>query len=421
MEQAVLKNLFDGARLLCYQTKRFKSTRITIRFALNLQHERVSALAAVPGLLRYTSRRYPGMVETERKLASLYGAGFSAVASKAGDAQILNFTISSIADKFAFKEECVSEACLRFLLACIFEPDLDENGYFKEENIAREKRLMIDDIKAAQSDKMAYSFNRFNELFYAGEPAAITATGTREQVECLDAKAVTAAWHLMLETAQIFVCAVGDLDAERVANSIYAAFKTVKRNVQTVQILPHQPRADVVQKQEIQPLEQCKLNIGFSHNCTDESTLKVMNMVFGKSEMSRLSKVVREKMSLCYYCASTVGIKKKVLIVYSGIESNNREKVIQAVCEQLTALQNGAFDEEEIAVAKRKLRDAFLSGLDTPADIDRWYLTQMFDEKILSVQESIALMQSVSKQQIMECAQSVKLDCVYTLGDEEKA
>ena len=169
MKTYIQKELFEGATMICYPTKRFKSTRITVRFVRKADKETVSAYAALPGLIRYTSKQYPATIAMERKLASLYGAGFSAVASKAGDLQVLSFTVSAIADKFAFDGEKISQECLSFLLDCIFEPDLDENGCFKAQNIAREKRLMIEDIKASQSDKMAYSLNRFNEIFYEGE------------------------------------------------------------------------------------------------------------------------------------------------------------------------------------------------------------------------------------------------------------
>jgi len=142
----------------------------------------------------------------------------------------------------------------------------------------------------------------------------------------------------------------------------------------------------------------------------------VMNMIFGGSEMSKLSKSVREKMSLCYYCSSACALKKQTLLVFSGIEGINREKAIAAIRGQLEAMQSGNITQEEIDIAKRKIKDAYLSSLDTPVDIAQWYLPQMFDESILSVEESIAGIDAVTKEQVIACAKTAKLDTIYSLG-----
>ena len=418
METYVEKDLFEGAKFICCPVKRFKSTRITVRFVLKMNRDKVSAYAALPGLIRYTSRRYPETIAMERKLASLYGAGFSAVASKAGDLQVLSFTLSTVADKFAFAGEKISEECLSFLLDCILSPDLDENGLFKAQNIAREKRLMIEDIKASQSDKMAYSLNRFNELFYEGEGAAVLSTGTVEQVQALTAAQITSAWHEMLQTASIYVCAVGDWDTQAVEQVICERFAQVQRQWDKAENVPHKAHKQLVKNHEVQPLEQCKLTMGFCVGSEDEAALKVMNTIFGRSEMSRLSKVVREKMSLCYYCSSVYGPKKKVLIVYSGVESENREKTVHAVLKQLEEIQNGNFSNEEMNIAKRKMIDSYRSSFDTPSDLAQWYLLQMMNESVKTVGQCITETEEVTRERIVDCAKTVTPDCVYTLGED---
>ena len=418
METFIMKELFEGANFICCPVNRFKSTRITVRFALKMNPDTVSAFAALPGLIRYTSKHYPETLAMERKLASLYGAGFSAVSAKMGDLQVLSFTVNTIADKFAFEGERISEDCLSFLLDCIFEPDLDENGCFKAENIAREKRLMIEDIKTSQSDKMAYSLNRFNELFYEGEGAGVLSTGTEQQVEMLTAVQITDAWHAMLESATVYVCTVGDLDTQAVADVIRKRFAGINRQWVKAENNPHTPHKQLVKAHETQPLEQCKLTMGFCVGSEDEAALRVMNAVFGRSEMSRLSKVVREKMSLCYYCSSADGPKKKVMIVYSGVESENREKTVQAVLEQLKEIQNGNFSDEEMNIAKRKMKDSYRSSLDTPADLAQWYLQQMMNENVKTVEQYIDEAQAVTRERIIACAKTITPDCVYTLGEE---
>ena len=91
---------------------------------------------------------------------------------------------------------------------------------------------------------------------------------------------------------------------------------------------------------------------------------------------------------------------------------------MEAVCAQLEAMKRGEIGDEEIAVAKRKLRDAYLSSLDTPLDVAQWYTAQMFDNEILSVEQCIAATEAVTKERIIACAQGIKADCIYSLGEK---
>ena len=415
MEQFITRDILEGIRYVHVPTDRFKTARFTIRFALPLGEKTVNAFAAVPGLLRYTSARYPTNMQLERKLAALYGAGVSASEGSLADAQILSFTISVIDDRFALEGESISEEALAFLLEMIFEPDLDANGWMKEANLQREKRLSIEEIKAEQNDKMTHSLNRFQKHFYAGEPASVRIS--IEGMEKLTVQDVTNAWKEMLTAAQVFVCSVGNFDAERAASSIKAAFEKVNRNYHPLKIAPHKAREEVKTIVETEPLEQCKLNIGYTFESDDFAAGKVFLSVFGGNEMSLLSKVVREKMSLCYYCSASLGILKKVMIVYSGVEADNRQKATQAIEEQLACMKNGEFDEQQLAVAKRKLKELYMS-FDTPADIARWYLSRMLYEEILTPQQAFEELEVVTPQRIIAFAQGVKADTVYSLGEK---
>lgn len=419
MENFSVKKLLDGVRLLSYKTDRFKTTRINIRFAVPLSEQSVCAYAAIPGLIRYTSAKYLDNMAMERHLASLYGASFSALSLKQGDVQVLSFTISSVADRFALNGEKISMDCADFLLDTILNPDLDENGLFKKENLEREKRLIIEEIKAEQSNKMSYSVNEFYKLFFEGEPAALSSNGTEEGIISLTEKELTSAWKKMLKSAQILICAVGEIDTEQLEEKFKIAFSAADRKYTPVSINPHIASSQLKEKSEIQPLEQCKLNLGFSFESDDKDALKVFNMIFGQSEMSKLSKVVREEKSLCYYCSSSIGMLKKVIVVFSGINIADKKQTVEEILSQLKEIQSGNFSDEELEIAKIKLNDSYFSSFDTPKDIAYWFTSQMFYDEFLSAEQYAENTSSVTRQRIIECAKTVKLDTVYSLGGEK--
>ena len=296
-----IETLLEGVRMMRCKTSRFKNTSISVRFALNLEEETLNSYVALCGLLRYTSAAYKENVELEKKLASLYGANFSASSLKRADALILKFNIDVIADKFALNGEDISSSALSFLLDTVFEPDLDENGLFKEKNINREKRLMLEAIEADNSDKMVYSAKRFDEIFYQGEGAALSSNGFKEGVEELTPEKVTDAWKRLISGAEVFICIIGENDFSSAGASFKERFASFGRNPEKIIIKKHEnPSGEIKRVDEFQPLSQGKLVLGFNADCEDKYAAILMNAVFGSGVNSKLFKNVREKLSLCY-------------------------------------------------------------------------------------------------------------------------
>ena len=54
--------------------------------------------------------------------------------------------------------------------------------------------------------------------------------------------------------------------------------------------------------------------------------MKIMTALFGGTPHSKLFLNVREKMSLCYYCAAALIKPKGFIMVDSGIEPQNAQK-----------------------------------------------------------------------------------------------
>lgn len=410
------ETLLDGVRMMRCKTNRFKNTSISVRFAVNLEKETLNSFVALCGLLRYTSAQYQENVELEKKLASLYGANFSASSIKKADALILKFNIDVIADKFAIDGEEISTSALSFLLGTIFEPDLDKNGLFKEKNINREKRLMLEAIESDNSDKMVYSAKRFDEIFYQGEGAALSSNGFKEGIEELTAEKITCAWKKLLSSAEVFICIIGENDFSSAAEMFKNRFTSFGRNPEKVVIKKHEHSGSEVKKvDEFQPLSQGKLVLGFSADCEDKYAALLMNAVFGSGVNSKLFKNVREKMSLCYYCSSSFSYLKRTVSVKSGIESSNKEKAILAINEQLEQVKSGNFSDEDLSLAKLMIDEIYASSNDSPSSIDAWYGSFILEEEIYSVEQARSLLGKVDRNRVLAAANCLKLDTVYAL------
>ena len=153
---------------------------------------------------------------------------------------------------------------------------------------------------------------------------------------------------------------------------------------------------------------------------TDVAVVKLMCAVLGGTPSSKLFMNVREKMSLCYYCAARYNPNKGIIIIDSGVENANIEKTETAILEQLKSMQAGDITDEEIDAAKLALKNAYITSLDSLASIENFYLSQTFNRETLTPEESAEKIMAVTKEQIIEAAKAVSLDTIYVLTSNEQ-
>lgn len=104
-------------------------------------------------------------------------------------------------------------------------------------------------------------------------------------------------------------------------------------------------------------MNQSKLVLGFRGGMTDENddfySRRIMTDVFGGGPYSRLFMNVREKLSLCYYCSARLIRGKGIIVIQSGIEKENRQKVLDEINRQLDIMKNGEFSDEDFEASKK--------------------------------------------------------------------
>ena len=120
---------------------RFKTNELSISFFMPLSNETAAVNAVVPMLLSRNSRQYHTILSLNRKLASLYGAVIEASISKVGEIQQLKLGMTCLDDRFSLDGEKITSQCIKLLLSMVFDPLLDDNGFFPAERRSEERRV----------------------------------------------------------------------------------------------------------------------------------------------------------------------------------------------------------------------------------------------------------------------------------------
>ncbi|MBE6735903.1 MAG: insulinase family protein [Ruminococcaceae bacterium] len=414
----VIHDAEPGFRVCSYHTDRFKTGILSVNLVVPLAGN-VAEKSLLPSLLCASCAEYPDLLSLNRKLAELYGAELTPSASKHGEDLVLRITMTMIGDRFALDGESISVECARLLCKALFEPNV-ENSAFRPDEVAREKRIRLDRIEALKSSKRAWAQKQMLELMCADEAYSLSVLGEEEDISALTPEQLYASWQDLLKTAFVQLQVVGDLEVEPITALFREYFDKVEdRHVvrgETVVI----PFAKTVKRgEEEQDIAQSKLVMGFRCGMHEPfenyAAMRTFTDLFGGGTYSRLFMNVREKQSLCYYCAARLTAAKGILTVQSGVETENAERAEKEILKQLDEMKAGGVTAEDLEKSKRSMEDFFLSVFDTPEELDGWLFSQVTDDEFQTPEDLVADLKEVTVEQVIEMANNISLDTVFLL------
>ena len=142
----------------------------------------------------------------------------------------------------------------------------------------------------------------------------------------------------------------------------------------------------------------------------------VASALYGGTASSRLFKNVREKQSLCYYCAAGFNGFTSSMSVDSGVEHHNTQRTIDAVQLELKNMIEGEITEEEINQTKLIIRNNLKSNYDGLHGLEAWYLNEAIRGTSMTPEIVMDLVDAVTSDDIRNVLKLLNLNVVYTLS-----
>ncbi|MEG2087674.1 MAG: insulinase family protein [Angelakisella sp.] len=399
--------------------KKFRHNSISVNLIVPLERDKAAATAILPYLLRKGSRHYPDFTLLEQQLCELYGASLSSDVVKYGDRQIVSASISFVDDRFTLDGEVISDRCADLLGDMVLAPKL-ENGVFDAADFVLEQQNLIDTIQAEINDKRSYAITQCREMMFAGSPLAVSKYGTVEQAKALTSGEAAARYAELLDTAVIEIMFVGCGDPAPAREKFRQLFAAQNRHpLPLVDCVPPSPAAAPRTQEKRLEVAQAKLVLGMrvtgASSKSEVDAVKLMTTLYGGTPNSRLFLNVREKLSLCYYCAARYDRPTGSILVDIGVEHKNREQAQKAILEQLEVMKAGGFTSDELAETKLAAANGMRSVADSLSAIESWYLVQIMEGTDHSPEDEVNALAGISAEAVSAAAAKVTLDSVYFL------
>lgn len=417
--------LTEQVRLCYLPMEHCKGNYLSLRFLLPL-NKMTSIHALLPYVLARGSTEYPDIDAVDRAADLLYGAEISPMVGSEGEWQVIGFSASFLADRMAPDGCPILEGVLNLLSSLLLSPRTNGETLLPE-FVESEKVKLCDRLRSLKENPDLYAIKRSEELMCQGEAYARYERGEESEVAAVTPKSLTAAWKSLLRTAPLCITYAGDCPLERLVSLLRSRFCTL------CAIPAPLPPTEVIRKAkgnlrrfcEKLPGGQCQLIIGLRSGSVigeeDHAAFSLLYAMLSSAPTARLFTKVREERSLCYNCSALSDSHKGILLITCGLRKERLQEAENAIFDQLRALADGQFSDEEFESAKRWLMGRYPILEDSPIALASWYFSRNPLSLATSPRREAECISHVDRDAVCRAARQLSPDTVYVLLDRSRS
>ena len=242
---------------------------------------------------------------------------------------------------------------------------------FPEKEIAKEKKVVIQEIKMGEDNPQRKLFKELFSLSYEGHPYGRPIIGFEETVSAADRNAITRYFEAHYTIDNMVVVIVGDFDEARAKALLEKHFAGFRRGQGKTLVTGTPLRKGTGKVTRIEKdVKESYLALAYSvpplvHH--DIPALDVLAKMLGDGESSRLQAVLKHKKGLVTNAGTYLFTPKEegLFIVLVTFKGDDYQAVVRAIDEQIKKMYTGPVDKWELEKAKNLVRASHIYASET--------------------------------------------------------
>jgi predicted Zn-dependent peptidase len=292
--------------------------------------------------------------------------------------------------------------------------DIVRRPAFSPDDIDREKKVVLEEIKMVEDTPDDLVHELFTENFWHDHPLGRPILGTRETVEGLTADKLREYFGDTYSAENMILAAVGNIDHEKVRALVDRYFGDVpRRGTPIVDAPPHVVPRIVIRNKELEQSHVCLGTSGYRQDHEDRYSSYVLNTVLGGSMSSRLFQNVREKRGLAYAVFSGLSAYRDAgsVTVYAGCANDAVGELVDVVVAELRRLKEAPPPESELRRAKDHLKGSLMLNLEsTSSRMSHLARQEIYFDRQFGLDETLVGVERVTQADLQRVAHDLFAD-----------
>jgi predicted Zn-dependent peptidase len=289
--------------------------------------------------------------------------------------------------------------------------DIVTNPRFSDDELEREKKVILEEIKMVEDTPDDLVHELFTQHFWEGHPLGRPILGTKETVESFTPDVLRDYFGAAYAAPNLIVSAAGNIGHAQVRDLVNAAFRNVPRSApQYADAVPRVVPQVVVRSKELEQSHLCLGTGSYPQNHDDRYVSYIMNTVLGGSMSSRLFQNVREKRGLAYAVFSGLSAYRDTgnLTIYAGCANEAVTEVVDLCVDELRTMKNTLVPDAELRRAKDHLKGSLMLSLENTASrMSHLARQEIYFDRHFGLDETLAGVERVSSNDVQRVARDL--------------
>lgn len=289
--------------------------------------------------------------------------------------------------------------------------DMLLNSKFDEEDIVKEKSVVIEEINMYDDSPEDVAHDLLSKTIFDGNSLALPILGDLNTVKNLSRSNIIDFFKKHYVPKKTVISIAGNFEANETKALLEQYFGWWHGNEETPNaVIPPEIKQKLnFKNKDTEQLHLCFGLEGVSQGSDDLYALLVLNNVFGGSMSSRLFQKVREDRGLAYSIFSYPSSYKNagIFTIYAGLNPNQLFNVTELIFEDIKDIKSTYLSFDEISRSKEQLKGNYILGLESTSS------------RMTSLGKSELLLGKIhSPREILEKIDNVTLESVKNVTDK---
>lgn len=291
--------------------------------------------------------------------------------------------------------------------------DMYNNPLFDEEEIKKEKGVIVEEIRMYQDLPQQHVQNVFMELLYGDTPAGWNIAGTEANVKSFDREQFIKYRNEHYLASSTIVIVSGSFDEKSTIEKIEKAFANIGTNTKAGKqsVIENQKAPQI--RLEFKETDQTHLVIGvrtFPITDVRMPAMLVLSTILGRGMSSRLFAKMRDTLGICYYVRTEHNpfTDHGFLSISAGVDNARVQEAIIGIMEECERLKVELVSLPELQKAKDYIAGTTMLELETSDARAEYCGYQEVMKKIVDLpSDIIERVNKVSSEDVLNLAKEI--------------
>ena len=276
---------------------------------------------------------------------------------------------------------------------------------FREDDINKEKKVVIEELKMSNDTPEEISANQFFAAAYKGTSMSFPIGGSIANIKKINRDKVYSYFKEHFNSSNLIISIAGNFDIDYAVDKL-SKIKLEKKSKTVNEALPFYYKTITKEKQELHQVYFSLITPSYSA-CENQQryAMNIVNDIFGGSSYSRLFQAIRENKGLCYniYSYNSSFINGGTFEIHGSTSLDRYEETIESIYYEIEKLINDRISEEELEEAKESYKSSMaFSKLSAEFIMNKNTRHELYLSKYVSFKEIYKMIDKVNLKLVNE-------------------